>query len=329
MTFITVIIPTFNRSAVLATTLQRLRDQETSTPFEIVVVDDGSSDDTPDTIRRFAGHSETPIRSLVKLHRGSATARNAGIRAAEGYICLFLSDDTWPQRDLVERHRAFHERHPKREAALLGRIAWAPESEPSPLMKWLDSAGTRFPYASITESLSGEFFFASNVSVKTEFLREYGGFDEEFPSAALEDTELGLRLEAAGMRLAYDPQALVEHFHPVDLRGALDQVAKVGLSYSLMNERFPQRSWFPSWHDPSERGVRGFLRNGVLLALNLSGIRTARVRRATWWHLCRRAFAQARTGSEGVRRLDEWLAWAAARDPAARMPVPANRDEPR
>lgn len=140
--------------------------------------------------------------------------------------------------------------------------------------------------------------------MKTEF-RQHSGFDERFPT--LEDTELGLRLEAAGMRLAYNPDALVEHFHPVGLRSALDRVAKAGLTSPLMNELFPHWRWFPSWHEPSERGVRGFFRDGVLLALNLSGIRTARARHATWWRLCRRAFEQAliskpaRVSTHGVR----------------------------
>lgn len=118
-----------------------------------------------------------------------------------------MGDDTWPRADLVERPGRFHRSRPEPEAVLLGRVVWAPESRPSPFMKWLNT-GIQFDFDQIldVDDVPGSCFYTANVSVKTDFLQTHGGFDESFREAAFEDIELDLRLERAGMRFSYDAQ---------------------------------------------------------------------------------------------------------------------------
>lgn len=318
---LTVVIPTFNRRHVLEETLKRLRNQRTAYEYDVVVVDDGSTDDSAHTARQIAAESPIPIEILQQSNSGPAAARNRAIAAARGRILLFLGDDMWPRDDLVERHVAFHRANTEPEVALLGQVVWATEARPSPLMEWLSSAGIQFAYQFIDDpkAVSPNFFYTSNVSVKAALVRSQGGFDETFPDAALEDTELGLRLEAVGMRLVYESNAIAEHYHPVDLPDTLDRIAKVGRSARLLVARFPDWHWFPAWHAPPHRGPRTLAKEALLTAFHAAGVRPQRVRHATWWLLCQQSFQAGFCGGREQTRGD-WLGRRlrhhAAQDPA-------------
>ncbi len=313
---LSVIIPTRDRVDVLTETLERLILQETVLPFEVIVVDDGSTDATVATVRSRAAHSPVPVSVLEQRPRGPAAARNVGIAAARGTVCLFIGDDTWPRADLVERHGRLHRRRPEARAALLGHVQWAPESRPSPFMDWLNS-GVQFDFAQIAdpEDVRGSCFYTANVSAKRSFLLAGGGFDEGFAHAAFEDIELGLRLERAGMRLSYDPAAVVEHFHPYDLPASLRRMRTLGRSAMLLRDRVPD------WPLPRPSDARHRGKAMLLSALNvIPRLRPSWLRHATWHFLCHQAFREGCWGVEprGDRplRTGPALARRAARDPA-------------
>ena len=318
---LSVIIPTRDRVAILMETLARLTAQQTEHRFEVVVVDDGSQDATVATVRSFARRCDVPICVLEQPSRGPAAARNRGIEAASGSACLFIGDDTWPRADLVERHAALHGRRVEPQAALLGRVEWAPESRPSPFMDWLNS-GIQFDFGQIVDpqDVRGSCFYTANVSAKRHFLLANGGFDEAFADAAFEDIELGLRLERAGMRLAYDAVAVVEHFHPYDLPASLRRMRTLGGAVTILHDRAPD------WPLPRRSGGRHRAKATILMALNMiPRVRPLRLRHATWHFLCHQAFREGCWGIEpyGDRalRLGSVLARLAARDPATHTPT--------
>ena len=318
---LSVIIPTRNRVEVLTETLERLIGQETELPFEVFVVDDGSTDSTVMTVRSLAEHARVPVLVLEQGRRGPAAARNKGIAAARGSACLFIGDDTWPRADLVERHGRLHRRRPEPELALLGHVEWAPESRPSPFMDWLN-CGIQFDFDQIAdpEDVRGSCFYTANVSAKTAFVLANGGFDEAFRDAAFEDIELGLRLERAGMRLAYDAATVVEHFHPYDLPGSLRRMRRLGIAALLLHERFDD------WPLPRRSDARHHAKAGALTALNMvPRFRPAPLRHATWHFLSHQAFREGCWGIEprGDRplRIGSTLAGLATRDPATRPTV--------
>ncbi len=318
---LSVIIPTRNRVEVLVETLGRLIEQRTEIPFEVLVVDDGSTDATVATARSLSEQAPVPMTVLEQGSRGPAAARNTGIAAARGSACLFLGDDTWPRADLVERHGRLHRLRPEPETALLGHVEWAAASRPTLFMEWLNT-GIQFDFHQITdpEDVRGSCFYTANVSAKRSFLLANGCFDESFPDAALEDIELGLRLERAGLRLIYDEAAVVEHFHPYDLPASLRRMRTLGRSAVILHERVPD------WPLPRRSGARHRAKAAVLTALNLiPGAHPSPIRRATWHFLCHQAFREGCWGEEphdGRRlRLGSALAKLAARDPATRTPV--------
>ena len=323
---LSVIIPTRDRVDILVETLRRLMAQQTERSFEVVVVDDGSTDATVVTARSFAEDAPVPVTVLQQNARGPAAARNLGIAAARGSACLFIGDDTLPRRDLVERHGRMHARSPEPEAALLGHVRWADACRPTPFMHWLNS-GIQFDFGQIKDATNvrGSCFYTANVSAKRSFLRANGCFDESFPNAAFEDIELGLRLERAGLRLAYDAAAVVEHLHPYDLPAAIRRMRILGQSVVILHRRVAD------WPLPRRPGARHRAKAAILTALNLvARVRALRlVRQATWHFLCHQAFREGcwDVAPRGARtlRLGSALASLAARDPAAQRPSDATR----
>jgi glycosyltransferase involved in cell wall biosynthesis len=180
---------------------------------ELIVVDDGSTDNIRLMVEQIGAESPFEIRYFRQEKKGPAAARNLGIREARSELILFTDDDIVPTSTLVAEHLAWHTRNPDLHIAVLGYVTWAPEVKATPFMRWYGECGTLFRYRELQHGAQVDFrfFYTCNVSLKTEFLRARGQFDEEFKLAAFEDTELGYRLEKAGMRLLYNSAAVGYH----------------------------------------------------------------------------------------------------------------------
>jgi GT2 family glycosyltransferase len=212
---LTVIIPTFNREAVLAKVLGAYSTQSSSHLIhELLVVDDGSTDGTETMVQEFSRRSPFPVRYLRQTNQGPATARNLGIREASCNLVLFTDSDIIPERDLIERHIESHRKNPQISTAILGYVTWAPEMKATPFMRWYGEDGVLFGYRQCRgkRELNFRYFYTCNLSLKTEFLRTCGQFEEGFKRAAFEDTDLGYRLSKQGMRLLYNPSAVGYHY---------------------------------------------------------------------------------------------------------------------
>jgi len=213
MDSLTVIIPTFNRSAVLKIALDAYCAQSAPNAIhELIVVDDGSTDDTEATVTAVSRVSPFPIRYLRQTNRGPAAARNLGITETRTDLILFTDSDINPDRSLVAQHLEWHNRYPQANVAVLGYVTWRPQPAPTPFMEWYGE-NQLFAYREIRHKqyLDYSAFYSCNLSLKANFLRAHGQFDEGFKTAAYEDIELGYRLDNAGLRLRYNPQAVAYH----------------------------------------------------------------------------------------------------------------------
>jgi glycosyltransferase involved in cell wall biosynthesis len=263
---LTVVIPTYNRAASLHALLESLARQDEPGVFEVVAVDDGSADDTPAVAGRWDS-APFPFRYVRLDHRGPAAARNEGLRRAEGETVVFIDDDERADPAFVRGHRAAHRAHPAPHQGVIGLVDWAPEVRITRFIRWLDRSGLQFNFPYLApgrvEPVHGAFVTA-NLSVKRSFLLDRGLlFDERFPYAAFEDTDLGFRLERAGFELHYHPEALALHARQFTLREFARRMERVGASAPIFREARPD---FPFEEGYFRRGPLGWKAWAVRIA---------------------------------------------------------------
>lgn len=233
---LSVIVPTFDRWQVLSKCLVALEAQTVvRDDCEVVIVDDGSTYSTVQQIAALVAKSSLNARFFRQDHKGPAAARNVGIREAQGNLVLFMGDDIIATPGLLAEHLAWHEKYPEENVAVLGHVTWSPEITITPLMRWLENGGPQFKYWAIkdSENVSWRHLYTANISFKQKFLLENGLFDEDFPYASYEDTELGYRLAKRGLRIVYNERAVGYHYHPTSLDDAMVRAQRVAQSSRL------------------------------------------------------------------------------------------------
>ncbi len=209
MPSVSVIIPTFNRQQFLTQAVESVRDQ-TFSDFELIVVDDGSTDGTEEWVAGFAG-----ARCIRQENRGVSSARNAGIASSSGEFIAFLdSDDLWKPEKLACQ-AAFHREHPD---------AWISQTEEI----WIRN-GRRVNQRKKHGKHGGWIFreclplciiSPSAVMMKRTLFREVGLFDESFP--ACEDYDLWLRVSARfPVHLIPEPLVVKRGGHPDQLSSSV------------------------------------------------------------------------------------------------------------
>ena len=241
---LSIVTPTYQRAANLRLLLDSLAEQTLSSElFEVIVIDDGSADDTLDVIRSAA--SKLPNLAWESgTNAGPARARNRGASRATGDVIVFLDDDIEAAPDLLAKHHEFHTGRGDDHWGLLGRVDWAPTVKVTPFMRWIDRMGLQFSYDTWLEE--GEVpkpyraFYMANISIPRAAFVASGGFDERFPYPAFEDYELGWRLVEAGFRVHYDPAARAFHTRGIDIRTFRRRMKMVGESAQFLLALHPR-----------------------------------------------------------------------------------------
>lgn len=208
---ISVIIPVWNSPGLLRRCLDALEGQNLARDtFEIIVVDNGSTDNSADVARSVPG-----VIVLNETRPGSYTARNRGLQHARGTYVAFTDADCLPAPDWLEKALAAAGRHPD-AGVLAGRIELFEEGETEgPVFTDYERLFS-FPQA---HAARGNCATANWFSRKTVF-EELGGFDERLKSGG--DRQMALRIKQAGLPLIHVPEMLV--LHPVRAsRGSLVQ----------------------------------------------------------------------------------------------------------
>jgi glycosyltransferase involved in cell wall biosynthesis len=254
---ICVVIPTYNRSQALRICLEHLETQ-TWPNFEVIVVDDGSTDSTPQQVEQYLGKTTLRLRYFRQENSGPARARNFAVSLTQSPLCLIIGDDIFASPDLLKVHIEFHRANPDLYTAGLGLTRWSESGQTvTPFMRWLDESGTQFSYHDLLAGVtpSWKHFYTSNLSLKTQVLRE-NPFNEAFSKAAVEDLELGYRLEVQQcLKLVFLPDALADHLHPTSFRQACKRMYNVGVSMQTFHRLWPE-------HQPPQRQTyRGAIRD--------------------------------------------------------------------
>ncbi len=186
MPTVSIIIPTYNREHLLGRAIQSVLDQ-TYQNFELIIVDDGSTDDTEKLVKSFNSEKIRYIRHGE--NKGPSAARNTGIQSAKGdYIAFQDSDDEWMPRKLEKQIRAFETASPAVGIVYTGRYRIINDKKDyAPPTKWTPKDGDIF-----SSLLKVCFVCTPVVLVKRDCFERAGMFDERFPP--FEDWELFLRM---------------------------------------------------------------------------------------------------------------------------------------
>ena len=236
--FFSVVIPTYNRLPILEKCLRALESQTFDSiaikGYEVIVVDDGSTDDT---LPWLANHQdELPhVKVFEQNHQGPAVARNLGVQQAEGDTIIFIDSDLVVTDHFLQAHatglQAGKERLGSDRIFTYGAVVNTcnfehPESEPYKLTDY-----------------SAAFFATGNVAIAKTWLVEAGLFDIGFQLYGWEDLELGVRLKNLGLKLVKCPEAVGYHWHPAfnlaQIPKLIDQEIQRGRMGVLFYEKHP------------------------------------------------------------------------------------------
>lgn len=195
---VSVIIPTYNRRWILKKSLEALFNQRyPKDKYEIILIDDGSTDDTEIMIRSLSPSCKFKyFRNEKRI--GIPRTRNRGLREAQGEYIIFTDSDVVATSDFIAQHMAYHKKY--QDVIVNGELI---------RVSSLKQIGKK--KKSIFD-LSFSPFDTANVSVARKRVLEVGGFDEGLLAYGWQDLELGYRLRKAGLKPKINPHALGYHY---------------------------------------------------------------------------------------------------------------------
>jgi len=238
--FFSIVIPTYNRRRILEKSLTALEHQQLTdgkvSDYEIIVVDDGSTDETQEWLA--ANAKNLPhVRLFSQAHQGPAAARNLGVKQASGEIIIFIDSDLVVTEQFLQAHAdALVEGEKQLKSDRLFTYGWVintcnfdnPTAEPYKLTDF-----------------SAAYFATGNVAIARKWLEQAGLFDTRFQLYGWEDLELGVRLKKLGLKLIKCPAAVGYHWHPPFTLDTIPKLIDREIQRGRMGVLFYQKH--PTW----------------------------------------------------------------------------------
>ncbi|HEU5102195.1 MAG TPA: glycosyltransferase family 2 protein [Roseiflexaceae bacterium] len=236
---ISVVIPTYQRCALVERALAALASQTLPTDqYEVIVSVDGSDDGTREMLARFLAPYR--LQTVWQPNAGRAAACNAGMRMAQGQILVLLDDDMEPTPEFLAAHLRAHAGSGR--LGVVGAVPIAVDPSSPAVLRYV---GAKFNQHLEKLALPGyklnlRDFYSGNFSIRRDVLLEIGCFDEAFKIYGNEDLELSLRLVRAGVQIIYDTDAAAHQNYTKDFAAlARDNLAK-GQTAVLLARKHPQ-----------------------------------------------------------------------------------------
>ncbi len=261
---ISVIIPAYNASTTIGKALEALSKQNCFQPFEVIVVDDGSVDNTGDIVRSFAS-----VKYVRQDNAGPAAARNHGAKLAQGEFLAFTDSDCIPHEDWLSQLMAGMSQ--QQVGVVAGSYGIAnPESRLA-----------RCVYQEILwrhTHLMPDFpnsFGSYNFCVRKNVFDAVGAFNPAYRRASGEDNDLSYKIRRSGWRIYFARKALVDHYHPTQVLKYLKEQFRHGFWRVKMYRDHPammRGDGYTFWKDIIEMPL-GFIFLGGLALSALQGMR--------------------------------------------------------
>ncbi|MFC2088647.1 glycosyltransferase family 2 protein [Calditrichota bacterium] len=235
---ISVVIPTYNRAKLLRKCIKALFNQSINLNlFEIIIVDDGSNDNTSEVLSKLINYRNNSIKIFKQQNNFSGSARNIGIKNASADIILSLDDDILADPNLIEQHLEVHKKYPNLETAVVGKVITSNRGIDimNPDNRKISSIGITRHGDTLVDV---NYFTTTNMSLKREFVVEAGLFTPGL--SRMDDMDLAFRLKDKGLKLIYCPEAACIHMRPLDtVEKVVDSGKRYGQTLAEYYRRIP------------------------------------------------------------------------------------------
>lgn len=232
-----VVVPVYNGAGLISRCLDALAEQTWAhDDYEIVVVDDGSTDGTATVVAEWcARHPDVRAVLLRQDNGGPAVARNHGAAAAGASLVYFTDADCAPEPDWLEQMA-----RPFSDPSVAGAKG-AYLSDQTGLTSRFVQAEYEDRYDRMRGQERIDFIDTYSAGYRRDVFVKNGGFDPIFPTASVEDQEFSFRLADKGYRLVFAPEARVRHLHDESVREYARRKYYIGYWKALVTRRHPQR----------------------------------------------------------------------------------------
>lgn len=226
-----VVVPVYNGAQMISETVKHVLAQSLP-PHEVIVVDDGSTDETLANLRVFG----EKIIVLTQPNRGPASARNSGIRVAKSEFVAMTDSDCLPEQDWLRNIlKGFDS---ARVAGVGGTVKGVDKNL---ISVYVDTIHLLDP----VQNAAGEVrdLITANACFRRDALLEAGLFDERFRKPGCEDTELSWKLRSLGYQLKIAADAVVRHYHKQTLKVFWRTICNYGEGTHLLGTIRSEYKW--------------------------------------------------------------------------------------
>ena len=227
---ISIIIPAYNSENTIIPCLKSLTKQDYSGKYEIILVDDGSTDKTSSKAKTIKG-----VTVLKQKNAGPAKARNTGVRASKGDIIMFTDSDCIADRSFITEMAA-----PLRNKKIAG-VQGKYKTRQQGMIPEFIQAEIEERYEMLGKTKYIDFIGTYAAAYKRKEYLSVGGFDESFPTASGEDVDLSFRIADAGHKMVFAPKAIIYHTHPDKIKKYIRMRYLRGYWGRLLYKKHPDR----------------------------------------------------------------------------------------
>jgi len=172
--------------------------------YEVIVVDDGSKDNTLDKVRKFRN-----VKLIKQDHKGPAAARNLGVKHSKGDIILFTDADCVPDKNWIKNMI-----NPFKDKKIVGVGGTYKTLNRNSLIARFVGYEIEERHEKLKKEKYTDFIGTYSAAYRKDIFLKFDGFDKSFPMASAEDPDLSFKMNEAGLKMVFQPKAFVYHKHP-------------------------------------------------------------------------------------------------------------------
>jgi len=240
---VSVVIPSYNNEKIISRCLEAVENQSLDRSYyEIIVVNDGSIDNTEEQVKKFNN-----VQIISIEHSGPSVARNSGAKQAKGKILVFTDSDCIPTHNWLEAMT-----DPFKQPDIIGVKGIYCTNQTNNISNFVQLE-YEYKYKRMKKQTYIDFIDTYSAAYNRDVFLANGGFDSTFTQASVEDQELSFRLSRKGYHMVFEPKAVVQHWHDETIKEYWQRKFGIGFWKAVMLRWLPEKMVSDSHTSPSQR----------------------------------------------------------------------------